>query len=327
MTGQKKKVFALVIALALPSALSADNVRGPVIGDLTLESTSAPEVVTIGIEDLIGISIGGNGRFIKGVELDISIPPAARQYRDLLALYVYKQVSPVPSSRLDLYSGLRAGFVVLPTTARLYVNIPLKRNAIEPSAETTTLGSPITAAQFPLIVTVLPVAKGLPEGVSESKFPITVTPILENKGLLKLHLSENGKPPEFPYTLTIDGQQLAPDTLGYELSSGIHNMTVSSNHYKQVNKTFGIEKGQTTQMGVSLQPLVPTILFEAPDTAEIFLDGQKIGGVPKKPVPVTEGEHTVIIRVGNYSLTKKFSVERGRSYKVSLFLDISVQEN
>jgi len=42
---------------------------------------------------------------------------------------------------------------------------------------------------------------------------------------------------------------------------------------------------------------------------------------------VTEGQHTVIIREGDYSLTKKFSVERGKSYKVSLFLDILVQEN
>jgi hypothetical protein len=72
---------------------------------------------------------------------------------------------------------------------------------------------------------------------------------------------------------------------------------------------------------------VPKIVFEAPDTAEIFLDGQKLDGLPKKPMSVTEGEHTVIMRVGNYSLTKKFSVERGRSYKISLFLDISVQEN
>ena len=135
------------------------------------------------------------------------------------------------------------------------------------------------------------------------------------------------KRPGLPYSLTIDGQQVIPDSAGFELSAGIHTLSITSNHYEEVNKTFGIGKGQTTMVEIALKRLVPTLIFEAPDTAQIFLDGQKLDPVPTKPLPVTEGSHTVIIRVGNYSLTKKFAVERGRSYKVSLFLDILVQEN
>lgn len=324
-----KILKSLVPALLLifPALLFAENVRGPVVANLSIDSTSKPQEETLGIEDLLGVELAGNGRFVKGIELDFTLPASARQYRNLLGLYIYKGVKPRPSKASDLYSGDRAGFIVLPATSRVYVNVPIKPNSIQQSAETITIGTAIPATEFPLIVTILPVAKGLPTGVSESQFGVKVSPILEDKGLLKLDISESGKPPEFPFSLSIDDQSTEPQSGGYELASGIHHLSITSDHYKEINKTFGIDKGQTTSIAISLERLVPKITFEAPDSAEIFLDGQKLDGVPTKPVTVTEGEHTVIMRVGNYSLTKKFSVERGRSYKISLFLDISVQEN
>jgi len=326
MTTRTKSLVPVILFL-IPLAALAENVRGPVVDNVILDSTSDSHVATVGLEDLIGVSLGDGNRFIKGVELDITVPPAARRYRNLLGLYIYKRVTPSPSSSADLYSGSRAGFIVLPAVSKIYVNIPVKVNAVQPSAETITLDNPIPAGQFPLIVTVLPVAKGLPSSVSDSKFTIKVSPILEDKGLLKLNVTEDGKTPEFPYALSIDDRPTAVDPLEYELDSGIHHLSVTSRHYKEVNKTFGIDKGRTTTVDISLERLVPKVLFEAPDNAEIFLDGQKLQTVPKKPMTVTEGQHTVIIREGDYSLTKKFSVERGKSYKVSLFLDILVQEN
>lgn len=324
---RRTKWLALVVALLLPATAFAENVRGPVVDTVVLDPTSGSHQVSIGLDELLGVAFGASSRFIKGVELDISVPPPARQYRNLVALYVYKAVAPTPSSTTDLYSGRRAGFVVLPATPKVYVNIPIKANAIQPSPETITFDTPIPAKDFPLIVTVLPVAKGLPSSVSNSTFVVKVSPILEDKGLLTLDVTEKGNPPSFPYNLTIDDQPVNLNPAGYELASGVHHLTITSDHYKEITKTFGIDKGQTTTITISLERLVPTIVFEAPDNAEIFLDGQKLENVPKKPMKVTEGEHTVIIREGNYSLTKKFSVERGKSYKVSLFLDILVQEN
>lgn len=327
MTAINKRALLLIAVLALPSMLFAENIRGPLVAHLTLNAGSGEVQASVGVDDLLGISLGTNSRFIKGVEVTLTIPSAARRYRDLLALYLYKKVSPPPTKKVKLYSASRAGFFVLPTSHHFYVNVPLKANAIEPSPETATLSSPVPADQFPLLLSVLPVAKGLPGGVASSTFTVRVSPVLEDKGLLKLKLTEDGKAPRLSYSLAIDGHTVEPKPGGYELATGIHSLTITSSHYKQVTKSFGIDKGRTTSIDLSLKPLVPTILFEAPDNAQIFLDGQKLKGVPRKPIPVTEGQHTVIIREGDYSLTKKFTVERGRSYKISLFLDIVVQEN
>ena len=42
---------------------------------------------------------------------------------------------------------------------------------------------------------------------------------------------------------------------------------------------------------------------------------------------VDEGVHTVVFKLGNYSMTREFEVSGGNSYTITLFLDVFVKEN
>jgi PEGA domain len=324
-----RKIAACIASLLVlvPWLLFSENVRGPVKAQVSLAPGSGAQTNVIALEDLLSIDLENGGRFIDGLEVDITIPPSARQYKDLLGLYIYEKVSPEPTSSSISYTATRVDFIVLPTVAKIYLTIPMRAGGVPSSPDTLNTSTVIPPSDFPIVLTILPVAKGLPASVSDSTFPVTVSPIVADRGLLKLDVSENGKEPSLPYTLSIDDTTITPNPAGYELPAGLHHLDISSDGYKEIYRTFGIDKGQTTRLDISLIPLVPKLIFEAPETAEVFLDGQRLDGVPKDPVPVSEGEHTVIIRLGNYSLTKKFTVERGRSYKISLLLDILVQEN
>ncbi|HUZ17214.1 MAG TPA: hypothetical protein VMV68_02430 [Spirochaetia bacterium] len=323
----RRTASVLGLMALLPLVAAAETIRGPIRSQQTVSSTQDSETTTVGIEDLISVSLGDNARFINGIEVDISVPPAARQYRNLLALFVYKRVYPAPSDNVADYSGTRVAFVVLPPTAKSYVVIPIRQGALQGSPDTITLDSVIRPEDFPVILTILPVAKGLPASISDSTFGISISPVVADRGLLLLDITDDGKPPAQPFTLSIDDEQVAIDREGYALSTGLHHLQITSTSYKDLYRTFGIDKGGTTRLALQLQSLVPQLTFEAPDNAELFLDGQKLDPIPRAPMVVSAGEHTVIMRLGNYSLTKKFTVEQGKSYKVSLFLDILVQEN
>ncbi len=322
------KVAVAVSALALlPSLLFAETIRGPLRGEEAIATASASAPIELGIDELLGVSLSKENRFIDGIEVVVQIPASVRQYPNLIALFIYKNVRPAPATGTVEYTGTRAAFVVLPATSRAYIDIPIREGTVPGSAATTTIPSIVHPGEFPLILSILPITKGLPSQISESTFSVSVVPILADRGLLKLDVTENGGPPKEPYSLSIDNQPVTPTPNGYVLPSGLHRLQITSDSYKSIYRTFGIDKGQTTSIALQLQSVVPRLSFEAPDTAEVFLDGRKLDPVPRTPIDVSVGEHTVVVRVGNYSLTKKFAVDRGKSYKISLFLDILVQEN
>jgi len=65
---------------------------------------------------------------------------------------------------------------------------------------------------------------------------------------------------------------------------------------------------------------------EAPDSAVVTLDGQRIDHVAKPSMTVDPGEHNATCRIGDYTLSRKFTAYRGKSYKLVLEVDLQVQE-
>jgi hypothetical protein len=65
---------------------------------------------------------------------------------------------------------------------------------------------------------------------------------------------------------------------------------------------------------------------EAPDSAIVSLDGDKIDHVAHPTMTVEPGDHYASCRIGDYSLTRKFTAYRGKSYKLVLEIDLQVQE-
>ncbi len=324
-----RSTVTLVVAslLLAPRLLNAENIRGPVAEQLAVGAK--PDRAAVGIGDLVALGLGENSRFLNGVEIRVDIPPQARRYRDLLALFVYKSVAPQPSAASSAYEATPEGFAVLSAATRAFVDIPIVADSIEPSADATVLQAPVRVDEFPLLLSVAPLTKALPGSATSIRFTVSATPIFQDRGLLRLTIEAGGKPPSMPFSLSIDDQP-TPYPLedgGLVLSSGIHHLRVDSDSYREEFQTFGIDQGGTTSIDIALVRPVSRLIFEAPRGTEVELDGTGIGLVPLLPVDVSEGEHTIVFRVGNYTLTKNVIVQRGKSYKISLFLDILVEEN
>ena len=64
----------------------------------------------------------------------------------------------------------------------------------------------------------------------------------------------------------------------------------------------------------------------APESATIYLDGQRYIPSVHKAIEVVAGEHVVLIQLGDYAISRRFTVENGKGYTISLLLDIIVEE-
>ena len=57
----------------------------------------------------------------------------------------------------------------------------------------------------------------------------------------------------------------------------------------------------------------------------MFLDNQEIV-LSKEPLPVTVGMHTVVFKMGSYELTRQITVEEGKTYEMTMTMDVLLQE-
>ncbi len=69
------------------------------------------------------------------------------------------------------------------------------------------------------------------------------------------------------------------------------------------------------------------MMFEAPANAIFLLDDQPVDHAASARLVVEPGERTIVCRIGDYTITRKFTVVRGKTYRFVFSVDVQIQEN
>jgi hypothetical protein len=101
---------------------------------------------------------------------------------------------------------------------------------------------------------------------------------------------------------------------------------ILSDDYRNENRRFLVERAKTLDLAITLQDPTPLIIFEAPENARIFLDNDRILG-SQEPYPVEPGSHEVRFLVGEYTTVQILNVQRGKTYRVALTVDVNISES
>ena len=297
----------------------SENIRGEVKNIIEIETEKV--LIDFSLFDLTAVNIK-QSPFIEGLELTLSIPDILTKYRDSFMLNIYYKLNTSPKESLKSYRGSLLLTEIVPVTKKFFISIPmnpLSNTDVIPGSVVTKF---VNATDFPLLFSISPVMKGIPDTVLSSIIELEVLPVLSNKGILNLSISGSVN----PFTILLDGKQFQYKN-EYILEEGIHQINIKSEYFKEISQSFVISRGIRTKLNLLLEQLVPTVIFEAPEGAEIILDGEKITFSTDKTLKITPGEHVVRMELGDYSLSKKFTIKAEKNYKISLFLDILIQEN
>ncbi len=320
----KKILISTWILFLITSALFGISIRGSAI-HLVEAGIHPSNTVSFRLNELVAISMT-DSPFIEGLELNMTLPAAFTRYRDSFAITVYSAITPEVSSSNKSYRGKKIFFGVLPSTRKLYIDIPVKKLfPRQKSLDTYILKRKIPQKQFPLILKIEPVMKGIPSSLLFEHFKVKISSIIIQKGTVTLHIKTGKSPKE--YTVTIDNKPFDPQTPNTLLAPGIHQLKINSDLYEEYTSNFAVKPGQNTTINITLQPYHPTVQFDFPEGSVLYLDGKKITVSPDKKQSIAPGDHVVRITIGDYTLSKKFTVLKEKNYKISLFLDIFVKEN
>jgi len=326
-----KAILAVLSIWLLCLPASAENLRGLMVAEVRMRADPAYEqTVGLALSEMAAVNLEGDTRFLRGVRLELVLSNLLKQHFDSFALAIYRRISPQPRSGLLAYQGERIFFQYLPYQNRVYVLLPV--GGMEGVDESLPAGSYrvetlLEPEDFPLLVAIKPLMKGIPDAVAESKFQLTVRPILEKRGQFELVLRYPAGMEGEPVTVFLDEQELTPYSGRREAPTGLHRLRVTSTAFKEVSSSFTVESGKSSVVEVELELLASFLTIDAPQSAEVYLDGVKLPAFAGIHLPIEEGSHQVFIKVADFSVSKKFTVAKGRHYHISCLFDILLTED
>jgi len=324
-----RPVFVWIIylsAFALPAA--AESFRSLLEGTLEL-SVDSPEgsSVNLAYNGSALISLGRGSRFFRGIELELSAPQAWLAQRGSLAMLIYAELDRLPSPGVNNLEGRRIAFDSLPNKIKMIYQIPVRRShGLRTTPYATVPADTTLPASFPLLFKLMPIVKGLSEEVENMHFVLSARPILADEGAVKFNVRYPEQLRDKPFMVLIDDVVMNNMAEEQILKEGEHHLVILSEDYRNENRRFMVERAKRLDIVINLQDPTPLIIFEAPGNARIFLNNHPVVR-ENGPIPVEPGVHEAKFQVGDYTLTRNITIQRGKTYRIALAVGIDIEEN
>lgn len=274
------------------------------------------------------IMLDGDPRFFRGLQLEITAPWNFISFGESMALAIYGELDRVPGIGVADLVTRRIGTSVLPSRIRTIYQIPLREDhGLRSSPYATVLtGQALDASSFPLLFRLMPVnSKGVPQELQNMTFNLTVRPIVGNEGSLQINFVYPENLPGKPFTVLINDEVIKNPHEERLLSEGEHHLVVLSSDYRNLSSRFVIERARALELTVQLQDTTPFLVFEHPLDARVYLNNVFLPN-SRSPHPVEPGIHEVRFHVSDYTVVRTVTVQRGRTYRVALHVDIVISE-
>ena len=331
----KKSVF-LICFLLLMTGLFGDNFRVAKLKSIEIPEDYSPVTVNVGLNEGLFLKIPKDKTFIQGFEFEIKIPKIVATYRDSVIYTFYSDVSPEPKENLIDYSGKKLMVDTIPPRLSINLQTFFENNTkTQNSPYSTLLPFTLSENQENLAIRFQMAMKGVPESFFSSEFSITIKPILKDEGLLSINLiyPETEKETETDISvakgnisLFIDDNVISDYSKPILLKTGTHHISVVSEDYRNEVRTIIINQASNSVLDIELKSISPELTIVAPANTKVFLDDVELVTFSDN-ISISPGEHTVKFVIGDYELTKTVFIQNGKSYEVSLLVDINVLES
>jgi len=323
----KSKVTLAIILFFSYFNLQAESFRTIVEGMFEVSSGSGDNAIPIGINSAVIINLGAEIRFLRGVEIEISAPQSWLPHRGSAIMSIYTNINPQTADGVADIDGKRVAFEPLPSRLRIIYQIPIRQqHGLRTTTSATIPAGIVQPSSFPIMFRLLQVYKGLPDEFENKLFNLTVKPILSDEGAVRLIPRYPPQLRNRPFTVLIDDNVIPNISEQILLREGEHHLVIHSDDYRNESRRFVVERTKVVDLTIELQDPTPIIVFEAPQNAQIYLNNSLVPR-SRDSVTVDPGQHEVKFQVGDYTITRTLIVQRGKTYRVSLAVDLTIQED
>lgn len=323
----KLRLYAALCLLSILNPLGAETFRTTLKGSVEI-SPLKPEgkSLTLTYIDAVLVTLSPESAFLRGIEIELKVPQVYLKYRSSVGMSLYNGLKEIQKPGVVDFQLERLAFEIIPAKLQAVYHIPLRQgHGLKTSPYVTVPTGIVQPQTFPLLIRLMPLIKGLSEEVETMEFGLTIRPIIADEGALRLRIRTPDSKKDKPFTVLIDDTVIQDFSKEQILKSGEHHLSIISEDYRSESRTFIIERARTLDVSIDLRDTTPILQFEAPDNTKVYLDDDLINNL-RQLKTVEPGVHTVRFQVGDYSVVKQLTIEKGKTYKVVLTVDVSVNE-
>lgn len=322
-----KKWYNTFLFISLGLFLHAETFRVSKMHTVQIQQSATSEATAkVGINEALAIFVPAERDFIEGIEIKMDIPDTVAEWMDSVACSVYDKVKPLPSTAQIDYSATRQYVSTLPGRLSWVLQIPFTaNNSLKTNKYITKMDAVPDLSQNVVFLRLQPVMKGIPEETLNAKIGVTVKPILKNQGMLEINLSsvKNGD----TVSIFVDDKSIPfkGDSQKTLLDTGVHNISIISEEYRNEHRTVRIDQAKTTTLSVDMKSIDPTLIILAPEGAVITLDGERCNSIGTE-FPISTGEHKIRFKIGEYEIIRTINVIKGKTYTANFEVDLQISE-
>jgi len=319
-------ILIMAIFLILPSLfLHSESFRTEVEGAIEVFPGSPDTPVTIGINGSVIISLGADARFLRGIEIEITAPQNWLPYRGALVMMMFNNLNPQNAIGVTDMVGSRIAFEALPSRLRIVYHVPIRNShGLRTSTTVSVPSSVALPATFPIMLRLMQVSKGQPDSFENMKFTVIARPILSDEGAVRIVPRYPAQLRNRPFTLLINDNVISNISDQILLKEGEHHLVILSEDYRNESRRFVVERGRVIDLTIELQDPTPTVIFEGPQNSNVFLNNAPAR--KGEAITLEAGSHEVKFQVGDYTIIRTLNVQRGKTYRIALAVDLTIQE-
>lgn len=316
-------MIALLLAGGATS-LAAQSFRGEIHAQHRFEDAST-YTTTLGSGEVLLLSFPADARFFAGLRVEIRTAQASAPPGTFTAT-VWSSVDADSTEGVATFAGQQIGTlpVVRPRQSML---IPTESGTALTADAGEFRTREINPSLGPVAVQLVPVMKGATDAALAIRYEISVSPVLRSVGGVVVELSgesELVRATRSELTLTLDDAPISLDEV-IERTPGIYRLTATAGDYLDVTVNVGVDRGEIRT--ITLEPTEPRaqVRINLPNVAELYWNGALVQDTT--PLTVAPGTHSLLIRLGDFTLTRQVTLEANQRYDIGLDLDILFNED
>lgn len=298
-----------------------------VVAETVTLDPAQPEgkTVVLRYNEAVGILVPEEALFMEGVELELRIPRELQGSESSIAWSIYTAVVPVPGAGYD-YSGGLLSNQILPSRVSMTLRIPMvSTHSMRSSPFYSLLPAIVGPKRYPLMFKLSPVGKGLSPAMEAAEFRLIVRPVLSDEGGIRLVF--DSAQDDLDFNLYLDDKKLDATASIIVAKKGLRTLRVGAPGYKEEVLSIAVEAGKISRVALSLVPDAPRLIVYAPQGASITLNGKILSAADWAGINLEPGEYTLLCKIGDYSVSRKFSALRGKVYTVELSVELDIQSS
>lgn len=320
---QNSAIWIAALTVFAAAEIPGQSFRGEVINREVVSVESVIEQ-TISSGDVLLFTIPEAAlRFMTGVELTVSTndPDGAP---GSYSTAIYAAVDPPQENGVQNLAGQRLGTFPLTEPAGQRFFVPF--GAADSGAERG-----VTRAADPQIgdfaVQLVPIMKGMDSEALSTAYSVTITPRLRPIGALRIELDGNEdllRRTRAELSITLNGDEIDEETV-IERAPGIYRLEARAGDFLDTTANVGIEQGRLREIVLEPEEPAATIRVSVPSVAEVYWNGARV--VDHDTFTAAPGEHSIMIRLGDFTVSRSIELDAHESYELAIDLDILMKRN